>query len=31
MKWIYQWIPHVEVVEPRELKEEIKRELKEAK
>lgn len=29
-KWIYQWIPYVEVVEPKKLKEEIKSELKEA-
>ena len=29
-QWIYKWLPHVEVVEPRELKEDIKKELKEA-
>jgi predicted DNA-binding transcriptional regulator YafY len=28
--WIYRWIPHVEVVSPRELKEIIKKELKQA-
>lgn len=29
-QWIYRWIPHVEIVEPKELKDEIKKELKEA-
>lgn len=29
-QWIYRWLPYVEVVEPKELKEEIKSELKEA-
>lgn len=29
-KWIYQWMPYVEVVEPKELREEIKKELKQA-
>ena len=29
-QWIYRWIPYVEVVEPRELRDEIRSELKEA-
>ncbi|MBI5375608.1 MAG: WYL domain-containing protein [Candidatus Schekmanbacteria bacterium] len=29
-KWIYGWIPHVEVIEPKELKKEVTCELKEA-
>lgn len=29
-KWIYSWIPYVEVVEPKELREEMKYELKKA-
>jgi len=27
-KWIYQWIPNVEVVKPKELREEIRSNLK---
>ena len=29
-QWIYRWIPYVEVVEPIELREEVRYELKEA-
>jgi predicted DNA-binding transcriptional regulator YafY len=29
-QWIYRWLPHVEVVSPRELKEEIRADLKKA-
>lgn len=28
--WLYSWIPHIEIIEPESLKEEMKRELKEA-
>jgi predicted DNA-binding transcriptional regulator YafY len=29
-QWIYRWLPYIEIVEPKELREEVRNELKEA-